>query len=178
MPFSYSVPCPALDLPAEGRQTRRSLRSSEKWQNCTETIQAKTPLISQIPGSPCSTFSGQALPGELPPSELLHLSAAPSSFVACGRPRQDVNVGRIRSPYSRPLVPLVPRLMNPPPPLPPLPGPVSLPPLPPPSPDHTGSGPHWVDEYSLIIRCWIRCDSEASVPPIPAIIIRLGLLPM
>ena len=29
-PFSYSVPCPALDLPAEGRQTRRSLRNSER----------------------------------------------------------------------------------------------------------------------------------------------------
>ena len=86
------------------------------------------------------------------------------------------DVARIWSAYSRPLVPLVPRLMNTPPLLPPLPGPESLPPLPLPSPDQTGLGPP--PGGRVFPHHWIRWDSEASVPPIPAIIIRRGLQPV
>ena len=137
VPFSYSVPCPALDLPVEGGQTRRNLMTSKRWQSCTEVTPERIPLTGQIHWSPCSIFSGQVLQEGLLPSELSHLSVPPSSSVAFRRPRHDKDVGKIRSVCSRPLVPSAPGLMSPPLPLP---GPVSLPPLPPLSPDQTGSG--------------------------------------
>ena len=124
MPFSYSVPCPALGLPAEERQIRRNLRNSERWLNCTETTPMRTQSTNQIPEYPCSTFNGQ-------------VSQAPSSSVVSGRPRQDEDAGKIRSVCSKPLVQLAPQLMSP---HPLLQGPVSLPLLPPLSPGQTGSG--------------------------------------
>ena len=94
----------------------------------------KIPLTNRIQGSPCSTFSGQVLRQELPPSELSHLSVPPSFSAAFGRPRQDEDVWKIRSVCSRPLAP---QLMSAPSPLP---GPVSQLLLPPLLPDQAGSG--------------------------------------
>ena len=137
-PFSYSVPCPALVVPAEARPTRKNSKNSERWQSCTGTIPKKIPSTSQIPGYPCSISSGQASPAERQPWELLQSSAAPLSSVAYGRQRQEEGDAKIRSAYSRQSTQLAPQLMTSPPPLPR--GPVSLPQLPPPLPDQTGSG--------------------------------------
>ena len=138
-PFSYLVPCPPLGLPVEGRSTKRNFRSSERWQNYTETTPRKTQLTNQIPVSPWLTSSGQVLPAGHQPLESSPLSAVPSSSAVFGRPGQGEEDVKIRSAFSRPLVPLACQLMSPP--LPPrLPGPVCPQPFPPPSPCLTGSG--------------------------------------
>ena len=118
VPFSYKVPCPALDLPAEGGRIKRNSMNLRKWQSCTWTTQMKTPLTSLTPTYTCSISSGQVCRPEPRPWESSHLYAAQSSSAAFGRPRQAGDGGETKTVYSRPLAPSAPQLMIPPPVLP------------------------------------------------------------
>ena len=138
VPFSYSVPCPALDLPAEGGRIRRNSMNSRKWQSCTQSTQMKIPSTSQTLASPCSISSGQVSCPEPRPLELLHSFAAQSSSAAFGRPRQAGDGGKTKTVCSRPLAPLAPQLMTP---LPALPDPMFGLQPPPRLPAQTGLGP-------------------------------------
>ena len=127
VPFSYSLPCPVMVPDVRERQRRKSLKSSEKWPNSTETTLVKTPLTSPTLASPYSTFNGPVLPPGPLPWELSRSSAAPSSSAACGRLRLDEGDVKIRSACLRQSAPSVPQPMSPPQSQPP-PGLMFLPP--------------------------------------------------
>ena len=57
VPYSYSVPCPALAIPAAVNPTRTSLTNGDDWPKSTGRTQRRTLLTSPIPGYPCSTSS-------------------------------------------------------------------------------------------------------------------------
>ena len=89
VPFSYSLPCPALVPDAGERLRKRSSINLGRWPNSTGITHMRTPLTSPTLASRCSTFNGPVLLPELQPWELSRSSVLPSSSAAFGRPRME-----------------------------------------------------------------------------------------
>ena len=137
VPYSYSVPCPALAIPVAANPTKTNLTSGEDWPKSTGRIHRKIPLTSPIPVYPCSTSSGRVLPLGPLPSESLRSYVDQSSYVVNGKPKLVEDGARIRSVCLPPSAPSVhPQVVH----LPPA-GPQCLQRSQPPSLDQIGSAP-------------------------------------
>ena len=86
----------------QGQDRQRETRKiGSEWQSSVKRTQRRTPLINQIPGSPCLTSSGQVSPLEPRPSEFWPSSAGHLSSAVSGMQRWQKNRERLLAAISR-----------------------------------------------------------------------------
>ena len=103
VPYSYSIPCPALESRAGGRLTWRNWMNGSNSQKFTEITLRKTSSTSPTLECPYSTSSGPVLPPAPLPLESLLSYVDQSLSAACGKPKLVEGDAKIRKiSYIRP----------------------------------------------------------------------------
>ena len=112
VPFSYSLPCPALVPDAEEKLRKRNSMNLGKWPSSTGITHMRTSLTGPTLASRCSTFNGPVLLPEFQPCKLSRSSVLPLSSAAFGRPRLEGDDAKTRNICLRPSAPSVPQPMS------------------------------------------------------------------